>query len=453
MATVSELPSGKFRAQIRRKNLASIGKVFDTREEAAAWGLAREAELVTAKSSGVARPNAGLTFNVAVERYFNGPKFGEKAIGTRARERTSSTRLLEYFGDYALSVIDGAMVQEYIDMRCNEKVRHRNGKTLDKKLSPDSVRLEKAFLSAVFKFSKRRNLVPSNIMRDTFELPTCIPKEGRITLRQQMDVYEAAKFMGTAKNANPCLLSWTYFVFETGTRPGEAAKIELTWVNLAERKISIPRIGQKKRNARVVLIGDEVVEMLAECVERATEAGSKYLFFSRANTPLERDAMGAPVRRRRNAVESDARACVPFSYYNAWRGLCKNAGLPTNINPHIVRHEFISRLFEETDLNDSQIASLVGDLNVLSLEPYKHLRVERLRDRQDAHLDEMRVAMRALDELKRKKQDEFFSRAGAARREAQEEREAAGDFSTPMQRIHAAATAEAVLVKAATKED
>jgi integrase len=453
MATVSELPSGRFRAQIRRKNLAAIGKVFDTRAEAVAWGLSREAELVSAKSSGVANPNVGLTFRVAVERYFDGPKFREKAPGTQARERTSSSRLLEYFGDYALSVIDGAMVQDYIDMRCNEKVKHKNGKTLGKKISADSVRLEKAFLSAVFKFSKRRNLVTANIMRDSFELPTCIPKEGRITLKQQMDVYDAARYMSTAKNANPCLVPWTYFVFETGTRPGEAAKIELSWVNLDERKISIPRIGQKKRNARVVLIGDELVDLLSECYERAEEAGSKYIFFSRANVPLERDARGEPIRRRRDAAGTAARPCIPFSYYNAWRNLCKKAGVPKGVNPHIVRHEFISRLFEETDLNDSQIASLVGDLNVLSLEPYKHLRVERLRDRQDAHLDVMRLAMRELQELKKQKIEAFFAHARESREEAQAAREAAGDFSTPLERIRAKHLAERLIeTVAATKE-
>jgi integrase len=446
MASVSELPSGKFRVQIRRKNLAAIGKVFDTREEAMAWGVSREAELVVAKSSGVARPNAGLTFRVAVQRYFDGPKFREKAIGTQGRERSSSVRLLEYFGNYALSVIDGAMVQDYIDIRCGERVKHRNGTTLDKKISADSVRLEKAFLGAVFKFSKRRNLVTANIMRDSFELPTCIPKEARITLKQQLDMYDAAQHMGTAKNANPCLLPWLYFVFETGTRPGEAAKIELSWVSLEERKVSIPRIGQKKRNARIVLFGDEVFDMVRDCCERAEEAGSKYLFFSRANAPLARDAKGNPIRRRRTEDETANRPCTPFSYYNAWRTLAKKARLPSSINPHIVRHEFISRLFEDTDMSDSQIASLVGDVNVLSLGPYKHLRVERLRDRQDAHLDEMRMALRDIQTMREAKLKAFFTRV---REEAQAAREASGDFSTPMQRIHAMVEADAVLEKAA----
>jgi integrase len=447
MATVTTLPSGRFRVQIRRKSLASIGKVFDTADEAHAWGIAREAELVSTQSQAVPRLNSGMTFRGAVQRYFDGPFFDEKAPGTQARERTSSTRILEYFGDYALSVIDGGLVQDYLDMRRKEKVRHKNGRTLDKKISPDSVRLEKAFLSAVFKYSKCRKLLTSNIMRDSFDVPTCFPKEGRISLQQQVDLYNGARQMAEAKNANPSLLPWLYFVFETGTRPGEAAKIELTWLNLEERKISIPRIGQKKRNARIVLFGDEVAKMLTECEWDAINAGSKYLFFSRQNAPLDKDAEGNSIRRRRNAGETAARACVPFSYYNAWRNLTKCAGTPANINPHIIRHEFISRLFEETDLNDSQIASLVGDLNVLSLEPYKHLRVERLRSRQNAHLDEIRASLAALQNSA-KNREEFFARASAARAVSRKEREAAGDFSTPMQRIHAAVQADAEIERA-----
>jgi len=88
-------------------------------------------------------------------------------------------------------------------------------------------------------------------------------------------------------------------------------------------------------------------------------------------------------------------------------------------------------------MNDSQIASLVGDLNVLSLEPYKHLRVERLRDRQDAHLDEMRGAMKVLQDLQAKNREAFFDRARTSRTKVQKEREAAGDHSTPLDRIRA----------------
>lgn len=453
MASVGQLPSGRWRVKVRLKNLAMTSKTFDTEAEATAWGESREAEILTAHNQSIPRVSAGVTFRDVVARYFMSPKFMEKAKNTQSRERSCSVRVLEYFGNFALAAINGALVQDYLDVRTTEKVRHRNGHVLGKKVSPDTVRLEKAFLGSVFKFAKRRDIVPSNIMKDTFELPKCKPREGRISLQQQIALYTAAEHLAHSKGANPCLRPWLNFVFETGTRPGEAAKIELSWVNLAQRKVSIPRASHKKRHPRVVLISDELAALLYECVDRAKEAGSKYLFFSRANARRQLDVNGKPLRRRRSTKETAARECIPYAYYHAWRNLCRNANVPTTINPHIIRHEFISRLFEETDLNDSQIASLVGDVNVLSLEPYKHLRVEQLRERQDHHLDELRRARQALEEKSKANLDAFIARARASRAESRVEREAEGDFSTPLQRIHAALEAERALGRIAAKDD
>ena len=45
-----------------------------------------------------------------------------------------------------------------------------------------------------------------------------------------------------------------------------------------------------------------------------------------------------------------------------------------------MRHEFISRLYEHTELTDGMITALAGDVNPLfSLSPYRRLRVSALR--------------------------------------------------------------------------
>lgn len=437
MATVSELPSGKFRAQIRRKNLATIGKVFVTRDEAISWGNARESELVAAKSSAAAKPHAGATFSDVVEKYYLTALFSSKRPGTQAREKVSAKRTLAFFGSYSIAVIDGALVQDYLDIRANEKARHRTGRQLDHKVSPNTVRLDKAFLCSVFKFAKRRNYLTTNIMRESFETQKCDPREGRITTRQQVALYEAAAAIGEAKNANQSLVPWLHFMFETGSRPGEAAKIELSWVNFVEREISIPRHGSKKNNPRIILITDDILPMLKECDARARSAGSKYLFFSRSNLPRPVDSKGKPVRRFRDERELASRPCIPFGYYNAWRSICAEAGVSPKINPHIIRHEFICRLFEETDLSDSQIASLVGDVNVLSLEPYKHLRVGKLRGKQDAHLERQNEAMDAIRVVNRDALIKFNGHLDTVVVAASKRRLESGDMSTPMERLRA----------------
>lgn len=397
MATIHELPSGSFRVQIRRKGVAAVGKTFKTRAEAEDWARDQENGLMGKHHQAAARVAAdGLTFAELVQRYFDSPVFSGKAESTQSRERGTAKRLLEQFGSYGIGVIDSGVVQDYLDVRAKERKRLASGRVLKVSVSADTVRLEKALLSQLFKFAKRRKLVAQNIMLDSFDLPTCKPREGRITLQQQMRMFDAAQELLADPKANRSLLPWLFFVFETGTRPGEAAKAELEWFNLEARKVNIPRRGQKKRNPRVVLLSDELVEVLTEQAALAKEAGSAYMFFSRVKEARERDKRGQPVRRRRTAEETAARAPKPYAYHSSWGRLCARAGVPKGVNPHIVRHEFISRLFENTDLNDGQIAALVGDVNVLSLEPYKHLRVERLRTKQDAHMDELRQALEQL---------------------------------------------------------
>jgi integrase len=399
MATITELKNGKFRVQLRRKAFGYKEAYCDTREEAESWALETESAMLERHHAAPKVAVRELLFKDLCEKYFASPVFENKAETTRQREKSISKSVVRHFGRYAVPVIDGTMVQDYFDARSRERKKRSNGTVADSKVSGHTVRLERAFLSSVFKFAKRRNLAPRNIMLDSWDLPNCNKREGRISIQEQVNLFSAAREMLQNPKTNPCLLPWLHFVFETGTRPGEAAKAEISWFDFEKRKVNIPRQGQKKRNPRVVLLRKELADELKEQCARAVVAGSKYIFWSQANTPRPKDGAGKPQRRRRTREETEAREVRPYAYYHAWRRLCDKAGVPPTINPHIVRHEFISRLFEQTELNDGQIASLVGDVNVLSLEPYKHLRVEQLRDKQDAHLDELSSALAKMQEL------------------------------------------------------
>lgn len=398
MATITELKNGKFRVQLRRKAIGYKEEYFDTREEAEAWALETESALLQRHHAAPKVAARELLFKDLVEKYFASPVFENKADTTQDREKSISKPVVQHFGRYAVTVIDGTMIQDYFDERSRERKKLSNGKLADGRISGHTVRLEKAFLSSVFKFAKRRNLAPRNIMLDSWDLPTCNKREGRISIQEQVNLFSAAKEMALNPRANPCMLPWLRFIFETGTRPGEAAKLEVPWFDFEKRKVSIPRKSHKKRNPRVILLRKELADELEKQCALAIAAGSKYIFWSLSNNPRPKDGAGKPLRRRRTREETEAREIRPYAYYHAWRRICAKAGVPPNINPHIVRHEFISRLYEHTELNDGQIASLVGDVNVLSLEPYKHLRVEQLRGKQDAHLDELSNALGRMQE-------------------------------------------------------
>jgi len=381
MASVTRLSSGSYRCQIRRKGFPAEGESFGTKAEATAWGKRREMEIKAVISS--RRPaTGGLRFKDLVAKYL-AATHKNKSESTQKREMVSAKTVLDRLGETPVELITGATIQMFLDERQLDKPLRRvkgedgvmTSKPIDgKTVSGHTVRLDKEFISSVFRFAKRREMVPTNIMKDSFELPQTNQREMRISIEQQYKLFIEAQEMCKSKRTNQSLLTWLHLVFATGTRPGEAAKIELAWCDLKDASINIPRRGQKKRNPRVILIGDELLKQLKGQYARATAAGSQYLFWSVANL--------------KGGDKSEGRAMIPYGYYAPWRRIAKRAGLDIETCPHVVRHEFICRLFENPELNlsDGQIASLVGDVNALSLEPYKHLRAKSLRGEHSKHL-------------------------------------------------------------------
>lgn len=120
-------------------------------------------------------------------------------------------------------------------------------------------------------------------------------------------------------------------------------------------------------------------------IERAKKAKSAFLFYSTSRK-------GDPTF---------------FKYSGIFNKIRKLAGLPKAVVPHIMRHEYISRLFETSSFSDGQIAALVGDADVASLKPYMHLRTNELRGKLEAHQKEEQVKLKAmLDEIEAANQSE-----------------------------------------------
>lgn len=356
MASIDKLPSGRYRVQIRRAGLATERQLFDTEPAARAWATAREAEMVAAHNLAKPKIEQVLTLEEATNLYFNSAVFRNKSDSTQAREKVSSSQVLDKLGKYSLAVLNRKEVQLYFDKRASE--RNRRGRLP----AGDTLRLEKNFLSAVFGFAAKRDLAASNTMiNNKFDLPKCKPRELRIAPASRGYLLVEARLQSKHHKGNPCLPVWLALVMQTGMRPGEAAAVRVSWLDIERKKIDIPQLGQKKRNARTVLLSTDLTELLAEQAKAAKAASSEFLFFSISKKT------GAPVR---------------FCYGSPYRRLEKKVGIKGGA--HGLRHEYISSLVENTQLSDSQIALLAGDASTLSLRPYMHLRAEALRGAADA---------------------------------------------------------------------
>lgn len=365
MASFTTMASGRCRVLIRRKALGTICKSFATEDLARSWAEAEEARLLRTVLEKPATAAGSITLREAWEGYEKSIAFRKtKAASTQRRERQAASVVLRHMGGLSLNAVDRPRIQHFIDKRSTEKHargKDRKGRTIYVETSGDTVHREKEVLSAIFRWAMVRNYVNGNPTKGGLEMPACNVREARITPEQENALENAAWDYCTPKGkgrpANPNIIPWLGFTFATGTRPGEAAKIELSWVNLPAREIRIPRLGHKTRNPRIILLTDEVARLVQYQIDYATQKGSKYLFFS----------MG-----RKGGFK-------PYQYSKPWAAICERAGVPSDVTPHAMRREFISRLMEHTRLSDTQVAMLVGDVHPLSLRPYAHLRANVLR--------------------------------------------------------------------------
>jgi len=225
-------------------------------------------------------------------------------------------------------------------------------------------------------------------------LPKCKMREGRINREVEQRLYDVGfdhlssgldwdEFDKTGGGDNPndnmSGYNWLRYMFQTGSRPGEASRIKLSWISSDFTRIHVPAEYHKPRVPRVVLT-DQISMSLQGWYENAKKKGSEYLFYS-------------------YTTERELRH---FDYSAFWRRVAPKAKLEKGITPHIIRHEFISRLFEETDFSDTKIAAIVGDTNTASLRPYVHLRAAALAP--DLKVHNQQEILRRHDEVKKRKQ-------------------------------------------------
>lgn len=71
---------------------------------------------------------------------------------------------------------------------------------------------------------------------------------------------------------------------------------------------------------------------------------------------------------------------TPRAIGHAFRAVAKEEAFP-GLRWHDLRHEAISRLFENTDLRDHEIMAITGHLSTEMLKRYSHLRSHRLASR------------------------------------------------------------------------
>ncbi|MFO1396006.1 MAG: tyrosine-type recombinase/integrase [Burkholderiales bacterium] len=348
---ISKLPNGKFRLQIRRKHLR-VDEVFDNRADAEA----KSQRLLTRAAQ---QRNGSMTLREAWTAYHADRKFLDKKATTRRGEETHIKPALAFMGGRTVGSINPDDIEAFI-----------THEQFTRSKAADTVRNEISALSAVLVYCRAKGSITTNPCVGV-KRPAPSKKLFRMSAGDEgalMLLLKSEKFRFRAA-ARLCLL-----VRETGARPGEWANAQWSNLDLARHRITFTNT-KYKNQPRTIPLTEAALTLLSEQLEDVAirnidEFGDCEFVF--------------PAVSKQDEI-------VPMRYSGTIRDLKTKNLLPKHLRPHSGRHELITKLVEDSDIEDSRIMALVGHHSHASMQIYAHARAVRLRPQLEALEDRRRV--------------------------------------------------------------
>lgn len=253
-------PNGKWRVQVRRKiggEYIQKSKVFDDKREAEAWGYLMEASM----------NDATMTIGQALEQYKReviDPELETKTTvpGRRSHGLRVSlcNKVMSIYGNYPLETFGPVQLNEVIKERLNT-VSKRTGR----KLTPSTVRKEVYFLSGFYEWLRK-----DKFMTD-LENPcrgVRIPEDS--PYREYVHKPEHQSRLLAELNGEPAAVYELLLL--TACRLSEIVYLQIEWVDMKRRVITLPQDVTKTKKPRTVPLPTRAVEIISE-VARGRRVG------------------------------------------------------------------------------------------------------------------------------------------------------------------------------------
>ncbi|MEQ8604895.1 MAG: site-specific integrase [Marivibrio sp.] len=315
MATVRQLPSGRFNVQIRRKNAKPISRTFDAWEDAQHWANTHEG---VAKQT--TRESESLTLLELGQRYCDTVLKGRPSRDIALNRVERIARHLPK----RLADISRQEVNAYRQMRLST-------------VSPTTCRDELVFIHRLYRWAHREMLLDKGTHPSPCEdvyIPSPNKPRSKVIERDELDRLLAALPL----TMRPIV----ELAYETAMRRSEIVKLTARHVHLSDRVASIV---EGKTGDRDVPLTQRAVELLREALERVERP----------------DARLFPV--------------APHSVTTAVRRARQKAGLSPDVRIHQLRHTRITNVAKK-GLNQAQIMMVSGHRDVRSVQRYTHLNVK-----------------------------------------------------------------------------
>ncbi len=227
MATFSQLPSGKWRVQVRRAGIYKAA-TFESKRAAKDWAAGIESQAVHIAAGGLAPIPKGATVSDLIEKY------KETISKDYGKTKTATLALLiRELGKVKLTNLNASVLRDFIDRR--EKMG-AGGVTIAADLS---------YLSQVLKWARhaRQLDVPERL---ALEARASLSHRGLNTRSQERDreptdaelVRLYAHWDGNSRQKIPMTMLCK-FALATGMRQGEICRLEIEDLDIAQRTVII----------------------------------------------------------------------------------------------------------------------------------------------------------------------------------------------------------------------
>lgn len=314
----------RYVARVRRKGHKPLSKSFKRKGDADKW--ARDIESEMDKGIFVSREAAeGTTLAEAIERYID--EYIKIRLKHSKRETDRANAIKDRdIGRLYLARIRGKEIASFIKERQAEGV------------VGNTIRLDLALLSKLFEVARRDWGMESLVN------PTKLahkPKTGQNRTRRLEDGEEEKLLEHASDKLKPIIL----FALETAMRRAEIAGLDWTDVDLKNSSLYLAET--KNFEERTIPLSPTAIEILKG---------------------LPRQIQGSVFELSADQITGHMRRAV------------KSAEI-VDLRFHDLRHEAISRLFENTDLDTMEIKMISGHKSMQMLARYSHLRANKLAER------------------------------------------------------------------------
>jgi integrase len=328
MAYIEHLPSGKWRAQIRRRGHPQQSDTFDLKGHAEAWARKVERAMDRGEFVELSEEASKMTLRKALEKY-------EESVTPAKRGAKQELVRIAAWKAHKLAQRPLASVKAH-ELATHRDERLRAGK------SPNTVRLELAVLSHLYAVA-RADWGFTGLPNPAQEITK--PSTAGRARKRRLEGDEEKQLLAKAPGVAPWLAPAIVLLIETAMRRGELATLEWDQIDGVSH---VARLELTKN-------GDErTVPLTARAVAALHELGGEKLPKSGRILPAGPDRLS-----------------------HAFIEVCELAGI-YGLTLHGLRHEATSRLFELGRLQLPEVAAITGHRTWAMLKRYTHPRAADL---------------------------------------------------------------------------